>query len=122
MSQGPPTFTTNSILLKISPLFLEIMALRTVTSYGPQAVQVNEEPAFDSSLDLTLMQRPCDEDLSRWEVRARLEVDPFQAWYYHISPNFRTRMILLQIDLTSGNKLEIVCEGYYETEDTSIFC
>jgi hypothetical protein len=37
MSQVPPTFTTNSILLKISPLFLEIMALRMVTSYRPQA-------------------------------------------------------------------------------------
>ncbi len=30
-------------------------------------------------------------------------------------------MILLQVDPTSGDELEIVCEGYYETEDTSIF-
>jgi hypothetical protein len=30
-------------------------------------------------------------------------------------------VILLQIDLTSGNKPKIVCEGYYETEDISIF-
>jgi len=30
-------------------------------------------------------------------------------------------VILLQIDLASGDELEIVCEGYYETEDTSIF-
>jgi hypothetical protein len=54
MSQVPPTFTTNSILLKISSLSLEIMALRMVTSYGPQATQVNEEPTLESSLDLTL--------------------------------------------------------------------
>ncbi len=29
-------------------------------------------------------------------------------------------MILLQVDPASGDKPEIVCEGYYETEDTSI--
>jgi hypothetical protein len=41
-------------LLRISFLFLEIMVSRMVTSYGPQAVQVNEEPAPKSFLDLTL--------------------------------------------------------------------
>jgi hypothetical protein len=30
-------------------------------------------------------------------------------------------MILLQVDLTSGDEPEIVCEGCYETKDTSIF-
>jgi hypothetical protein len=30
-------------------------------------------------------------------------------------------VILLQVDLVSGDKLEIVCEGCYKTEDTSIF-
>jgi len=30
-------------------------------------------------------------------------------------------VILLQIDPTSGDKLETVYEGYYETEDISIF-
>ncbi len=30
-------------------------------------------------------------------------------------------MILLQIDPTSEDELEIVCEGCYETENTSIF-
>ncbi len=29
--------------------------------------------------------------------------------------------ILLQVNPASGDELEIVCEGCYETEDTSIF-
>jgi hypothetical protein len=35
--KSPPTFIADLILLKIFPLFLEIMAWRIVTSYGPQA-------------------------------------------------------------------------------------
>jgi len=54
-------------------------------------------------------------------VHARLEVEPLRAWYYRISPNSRTLVILLQVDPVSGDEPEIVCEGYYETEDTSIF-
>jgi hypothetical protein len=54
-------------------------------------------------------------------VRARLEVEPPQAWYYRLSPNSRTLVILLQVDLAYGDEPETVCEGYYETEDTSIF-
>jgi hypothetical protein len=38
------------------------MASRMITSYEPQAAQVNEEPPSESSLNLTLMQHPCDED------------------------------------------------------------
>ncbi len=49
------------------------------------------------------------------EVRAHLEVEPPRAWYYHISPNSRTLMILLQVDPASRDELETVCEGYYET-------
>ncbi len=64
MSQVTPTFTTNSILLKISSFSLEIMALRMVTSYEPQAAQANEKPASKSFLDLTLTQHPRDEDLA----------------------------------------------------------
>ncbi len=30
-------------------------------------------------------------------------------------------MILLQINPTSGDEPETICEGYYEIEDTSIF-
>jgi hypothetical protein len=54
MSQVPPTFIVNLILLKTFPLFLEIMASRTVTSYGTEIAQVNEELPSESSLDLTL--------------------------------------------------------------------
>jgi len=97
------------------------MASRTIASYGPQATQANEEPPPESSLDLTLTQHPRDEEPEPREVRARLEVDPPRAWYYRISPNSRTLVILLQVDPASGDKPEIVCEGCYETENTSIF-
>jgi len=79
MSQVLPTLIVNLILLKIFPLFFESMASHTVTSYGPQAAQANEESPSKSSLDLTLTQHPCDEELEPWEVRARLEVEPLQA-------------------------------------------
>ncbi len=52
---------------------------------------------------------------------ARLKVEPPRAWYYRISPNSRTLVILLQVDPASDDKPETVCEGCYETEDTSIF-
>ncbi len=54
-------------------------------------------------------------------MRSRLEVEPLQAWYYHISPNSRTLVILLQVNPASGDEPEIICEGCYEIEDTSIF-
>jgi hypothetical protein len=92
-----------------------------VTSYGPQAAQTNEEPPSESSLDLTLTQHPHDEELEPREVHARLKVEPSRAWYYRISPNSRTLVILLQVDPASGDEPETVCEGYYETENTSIF-
>jgi len=50
-----------------------------------------------------------------------LEIDPPRTWYYHVSLNFHTLVILLQVDLVSGDEPETVCEGYYETKDTSIF-
>ncbi len=71
------------------------MASRTITSYGPQAAQVNEEPPSESSLDLTLTQHPHYEKPEPREVRARLEIKPPRAWYYCISPNSRTLVILL---------------------------
>jgi hypothetical protein len=52
------------------------MALRMAMSYGPQTTQVNEEPAPQSSLDLTFMQHPYDEDPEPREVCTCLEVDP----------------------------------------------
>ncbi len=92
-----------------------------VSSYGPQAAQANEEPPPESSLDLTLTQHPHDEEPELREVRARLKIEPLRAWYYRVSPNSRTLVILLQIDPASGDKPETVCEGCYETKDTSIF-
>jgi hypothetical protein len=97
------------------------MASHITTSYRPQAAQANEEPPCESSLDLTLTQHPRDEEPELREVRARLEVEPPRAWYYRISPNSRTLVILLQVDPASSDEPEIVCEGCYETEDTSIF-
>jgi hypothetical protein len=64
---------------------------------------------------LTLTQHPRDEKPELQEVRAHLEVDPFQAWYYRISPNSCTLVILLQDDLASGDEPEIACESCYET-------
>jgi len=92
-----------------------------VTSYGPQAAQANEEPPLESSLDLTLTQHPHDEKPEPREVRTRLEVEPLRAWYYRISSNSRTLVILLQVNPTSGDESETVCEGCYKTKDTSIF-
>ncbi len=121
MSQVRPTSIVNSILLKIFPFFLESMALRTVTSYEPQAAQADVEPPSESSLDLTLTQRPRDEEPEPREVRACLEVELPWAWYYRISPNSRTLVILLQVDPAFGDEPETVCEGCYETKDNSIF-
>jgi hypothetical protein len=70
---------------------------------------------------LTLTQHPRDEELEPREVRARLEVEPPQAWYYRISPNSRTLVILLQVDPASSDEPETVYEGCYEIKDTSIF-
>jgi len=97
------------------------MASRMVSSYGPQAAQANEEPPPESSLDLTLTQHPRDEKPELRKVRACLEVEPLRAWYYRIFPNSRTLVILLQVDPASSDEPETVCEGCYETEDTSIF-
>jgi hypothetical protein len=46
---------------------------------------VNEEPALELFLNLTLTQHPRDEPES-WKVRVRLEVDSLRAWYYRIPP------------------------------------
>jgi hypothetical protein len=97
------------------------MALRMVTSYGPQAVEANEEPPPESSLNLTLTQHPCNEEPEPQEVRVRLIVQPPRAWYYRISLNSRTLVILLQVDPASDDELETVYQACYEIEDTSIF-
>ncbi len=51
----------------------------------------------------------------------RYKVEPPRAWYYRILPNFRTLVILLQVDPASGDEPKTVCEGCYEIEDISIF-
>jgi hypothetical protein len=93
------------------------MVLCIVTSYRLQATQANEEPPLESSLDLTLTQHPRDEEPEPWEVRARLEIEPPWTWYYRIFPNFRTLVILLQVDPASGDELKTVYEGCYETKE-----
>jgi hypothetical protein len=90
-------------------------------SYKPQVAQVNEKLYPNSSLDLTLTQYFHDEDPEPQDVRPHLEVEPPQAWYDYISPNYRTLMILLQVNPTFSDELEIIYEGYYKIEDTSIF-
>jgi hypothetical protein len=92
-----------------------------VAFYGPQAAQANEEPPLKSFLNLTLTQHPCDEEPKPREVCAHLEVEPPQAWYYHTFPNSRTLVILLQINPAFSDESKTVCEGCYETENTSIF-
>ncbi len=76
---SPHTFVVDSVWLKIPSFLLELMASRMTMFYGPQAAQMNEELALESSLDLTLTQHPRDEDPASREVRACLAVDPPQA-------------------------------------------
>jgi hypothetical protein len=121
MSQVPHTFIDDSIWLKISYLFFEIMVLHMVTSYRPQATQMNEESTSESSLDLTLTQHPRDEDPEPQEVHAQFEVHAPRAWYYRISPNSRALVILLRVDPIFSDEPETVCESCYEIENTSIF-
>jgi hypothetical protein len=54
-------------------------------------------------------------------VRPCLEIEPPSAWYYCISPNSHTLVILLQVNLTSGDEPKTVCEDFHETKDTFIF-
>jgi len=54
-------------------------------------------------------------------VHHYLEVEPLQTWYYHISLNFHTLVILLQVDLALGDEHETIYEGFYEIENISIF-
>ncbi len=54
-------------------------------------------------------------------MRVHLEVEPLRVWYYRILPNSHTLVILLQVDPAFSDELETICEGCYETEDTSIF-
>ncbi len=57
------------------------MASHMDTSYGLQATQMNEEPPLESSLNLTLMQHPRDEDPKPQKVCICLKVKPLRTWY-----------------------------------------
>jgi hypothetical protein len=50
-----------------------------------------------------------------------LELNPFKLGTIVFFSNSRTLVILLQVDLVSGDESETVYEGFYETKDTSIF-
>ncbi len=52
-------------------------------------------------------------------MRLHLEVEPPRIWYYPIFLNFYTLVILLQVDPTFGDELEIVYDGFYKTKDIS---
>jgi hypothetical protein len=64
------------ILIEDLFFFLEIMASCMTTFYGPQVTEVKEELVSKSSLDLSLMQHPRDEDPKSREVCAHFEIDP----------------------------------------------
>jgi hypothetical protein len=70
---------------------------------------------------LTLTQHLHDEDPEPQKVRPHFEVEPPRAWYYCISSNSCTLVILLQVDPAFGDEAEIVYKGFYEIEDISIF-
>jgi hypothetical protein len=82
------------------------------TSYGPQTAQMNEKLLQKSSLDLTLTQHLCDEDPESQKVRPHFKIEPLQAWYYCISLNFCTLVILLKINLASNDELETISKGF----------
>jgi hypothetical protein len=50
-------------------------------------------------------------------MRPHLEIKPLRVWYYHISTNFHTLVILSQVDPVSGDEPETIYEGFYEIED-----
>jgi hypothetical protein len=68
---------------------------------------MSKEPTLKSSLDLMLMQHPRDEDPNPREV-----CDSLRAWYYRISLNSHTLVILLQVNPVFGDELKTICEGY----------
>jgi hypothetical protein len=97
------------------------MASRMTMSYWAQVAQMNEEPPWESSLDLRLTQHPHDEDLEPQEVCPCFKIEPLWAWYYCISPNFHTLVILLQVDFDFCDELETIYEGFYKIKNIFIF-
>jgi hypothetical protein len=54
-------------------------------------------------------------------VRTCFQVDPPQAWYYCISLNSHTLVILLQVDPTFSDEPKTIYEGCYKIKNTCIF-
>jgi hypothetical protein len=54
-------------------------------------------------------------------VHIHLKIEPRITWNYRISPNFRTLVILLQVDFAFGDEHANVYKGFYEIKDNSIF-
>ncbi len=54
------------------------MASCMTKSYRPQIAQMNEKSLQESSLDLTLMQHPRDENRELRKVRPHLKVEPLE--------------------------------------------
>jgi hypothetical protein len=76
---------------------------------------VNEEPPWESSINLMLTQHLCDEDLKLREVPPFLRLNPFKFGI------ISSLVILLQVDFISNDELKTFSKHFYETEDTSIF-
>jgi hypothetical protein len=49
------------------------------------------------------------------------EVEPLRVWYYRISLNSHTLVILLQVNPVFGDEPETIYEGLYKIRNTSIF-
>jgi hypothetical protein len=54
-------------------------------------------------------------------VRLHFEVELLQTWYYQIFLNSHTLVILLYVNVIFCDQPKIVCEGFYEIEDISMF-
>jgi hypothetical protein len=70
---------------------------------------------------LTLTQHLHDEDPKPQEVPPHFEIKPLQIWYYQISLNYLTLVILLQVNPASGNEPKTIYNFFYEIENTLIF-
>ncbi len=92
--------------------FVEFMSSCMITSYRLLVTQVNEKPPWESSLDLIFTQHAHDENPKPRKVRPYLEIEPLRAWYYRISSNFHTLMILLQFESTFNDGYKTITKVF----------
>jgi len=83
-----------------------------IASYRLLVTQVNEKPPWESSLDLIFTQHAHDENPKPRKVRPYLEIEPLRAWYYRISSNFHTLMILLQFESTFNDGYKTITKVF----------